>query len=159
MTRFPGTITIAAVGRLRTPHWQSAQNDYLVRLRRYVQVDLVEVRDAVGGSLSDEVAMAHEGAALMEVVEAKPWVVALDPAGRQADSVRFAHYLRKQIEIYRHTAFVIGGPMGLAPDLIARANERFSLSLLTLPHELARVVLLEQIYRAMTILSDEPYHK
>ena len=159
MPRVPGTLVIAAVGKLRTPHWQSAQADYLARLRRYVQIEIREVRDVVGGGVSDEVAMAREGEALLKSVETTPWVLALDPAGRQADSVRFAHYLRQNLELYREVAFVIGGPVGLAPGVLERANDRFSLSLLTFPHELARVVLLEQLYRGMTILSGVPYHK
>jgi 23S rRNA (pseudouridine1915-N3)-methyltransferase len=159
MARYPGTIFIAAVGKLRTPHWQAAQADYLTRLQRYIQVEIREVRDAVGSNLSDEVAMAREGEALRKSVETVPYVLALDPAGRQADSNRFAHYLRQQLEVYRGVAFVIGGPLGLAPEVLERANDRFSLSLLTFPHELARVVLLEQLYRGMTILSGEPYHK
>lgn len=159
MPRFPGTITIVAVGRLRTPHWLAAQTDYLGRLKRYLQIHIVEVRDAVGGSVPDDVARMREGAALLGEIETVPWVFALDASGRQAESVHFAHYISQQIEIYRHIAFVIGGPVGLAPEVLERANELLSLSLLTLPHELARVVLLEQLYRAMTIRSGEPYHK
>jgi 23S rRNA (pseudouridine1915-N3)-methyltransferase len=159
MARLPGTLTIAAVGRLRTAHWQAAQKDYLARLKRYVNVAVVEVRDVVGGNMADDVAVTREGEALLKAVEGIPWVLALDAAGRQVDSVDFAHYLRQRTEVYHQVAFIIGGPVGLAPQVLDRANERFSLSLLTLPHELARVVLLEQIYRALTILSGEPYHK
>lgn len=159
MARFPGTITIAAVGKLRTAHWQAAQADYLARLTRYIQIDIKEVRDVVGGSVTDDVAIAREGDALLKAVETAPWVVALDPGGRQTDSARFARYLRQQTELYREVAFVIGGPVGLAPAVLEKAGDLFSLSLLTFPHELARVVLLEQLYRAMTILGGEPYHK
>ncbi len=159
MIRLPGTITIAAVGRLRTPHWQAAQADYLQRLRRYTRVELVEVRDEVGGHVPDEVAIEREGEALLQSVADLPWVVALDATGRQAGSVRLARYLGKKVEVYRDVGFVIGGPLGLAPAVLERANEQLSLSRLTFPHELARVILLEQLYRAATILSGEPYHK
>jgi 23S rRNA (pseudouridine1915-N3)-methyltransferase len=159
MARFPGTLTIAAVGKLRMPHWQAAQQDYVTRIRRYIQVEVVEVRDVAGGSVPDETAIAREGEALLKAAEGAPWLLALDPTGRQADSVRFAAYLRRQIEVYHQVAFIIGGPVGQAPEVLKRANERLSLSLFTFPHELARVVLLEQIYRAMTILNQEPYHK
>jgi 23S rRNA (pseudouridine1915-N3)-methyltransferase len=159
MARFPGTITIAAVGKLRTAHWQAAQADYVARLRRYIQIEIKEVRDVVGGSVPDDVAIAREGDALLKAVETVPWVLALDPGGRQTDSVRFASYLRQQTELYREVAFVIGGPVGLAPAVLERAGDLFSLSLLTFPHELARIVLLEQLYRAMTILGGDPYHK
>ncbi|MGC9521333.1 MAG: 23S rRNA (pseudouridine(1915)-N(3))-methyltransferase RlmH [Anaerolineae bacterium] len=159
MIRLPGTITIAAVGRLRTPHWEAAQTDYLARLRRYSRVELVEVRDEVGGHLPDEVAITREGEALLDAVRDIPWVIALNTKGKQAGSVQFAHYLRQKVEVYRDVGFVIGGPLGLAPAALERADEQLSLSRLTLPHELARVVLLEQLYRAATILSGEPYHK
>ncbi|MGC9468604.1 MAG: 23S rRNA (pseudouridine(1915)-N(3))-methyltransferase RlmH [Anaerolineae bacterium] len=159
MIKLPGTLHLAAVGKLRTPHWQAAQADYLGRLRRYTVVSLIEVRDEGAANISDETAIRREGESLREAVEGIPWVIALDPKGRQADSVRFARYIKRKVEVYRDIAFVIGGPLGLASEVLEGASELLSLSLFTLPHELARVVLLEQLYRAMTILSGEPYHK
>jgi 23S rRNA (pseudouridine1915-N3)-methyltransferase len=159
MIRLPGTITVAAVGKLRTPHWRAAQTDYVERVRRYTRLELVEIRDRVGGTLSDEAAMAQEGEDLLSVVAGVPWTIALDARGKRAGSVRFARYLHDRIEVYRDVAFVIGGPVGLAPKVLEACDDRLSLSLMTLPHELARVVLLEQLYRAMTILGGEQYHK
>ncbi len=159
MIRLPGTLTVAAVGRLRTPHWLAAQEDYAQRLRRYTQFELIEVRDYLGGTLPDDVAVGREGDALLKAVDGTPWLIALDARGKQADSRRLAGYLHKQVSVYRDIAFLIGGPVGLAENVLARCNERLSLSRLTFPHELARIVLLEQLYRAMTILSDEQYHK
>ncbi len=157
--RLPGTLTIAAVGKLRTSHWRAAQQDYLQRLRRYVKVSLVEVRDVAGGSLPDDLAIVREAAALTQATRQAAWTVALDVTGQQLDSEGLADYVRRHVEIHRDLAFVIGGPVGLAPELLASCSARLSLSPLTLPHELARVVLLEQLYRAMTILSGERYHK
>ncbi len=159
MLRLPGTITIAAVGKLRTAHWRDAQVEYVERIRRYSRLEIIETRDVAGGTLTDDVAIAREGDALLAAVADIPWMIALDSRGKQAESVRFARYLRQQIEVHRDIAFVIGGPFGLADEVVELADECLSLSLLTLPHELARVVLLEQIYRAMTILSGEQYHK
>ena len=157
--RLPGTLTVAAVGKLRTPHWRSAQQDYLQRLQRYLSVTLVEVRDFAGGKLPKDTAVAREGQALSQAVKEVPWISALDAAGQQVDSEGLARYLHHHIETHRDLAFLIGGPVGLSPELLATCNARLSLSQLTFPHELARVVLLEQLYRAMTILSGEPYHK
>ncbi len=159
MMRLPGTLTIAAVGKLRTSHWRAAQQDYLQRLRRYVKVSLVEVRDVAGGSLPDDLAIVREAAALTQATRQAAWTIALDVTGQQLDSEGLADYVRRHVEIHRDLAFVIGGPVGLAPELLASCNARLSLSPLTLPHELARVVLLEQLYRAMTILGGERYHK
>ncbi|MGC9349379.1 MAG: 23S rRNA (pseudouridine(1915)-N(3))-methyltransferase RlmH [Anaerolineae bacterium] len=159
MIRLPGTITVAAVGKLRTPHWRAAQADYAERLQRYTRLELVEVRDRVGGRLSDEAAMAQEGEDLLNAVAGVPWTIALDAGGKQAGSVRFARYLHDRIKVYRDVAFLIGGPVGLAPEVVEGCSDRLSLSLMTFPHELARVMLLEQLYRAMAILSGEQYHK
>ncbi|MCJ7550368.1 MAG: 23S rRNA (pseudouridine(1915)-N(3))-methyltransferase RlmH [Anaerolineae bacterium] len=161
MIRLPGTLTIAAVGKMRTPHWRAAQEDYAKRIRRYTQLRIVEVRDYLTGGMTDDVAVCREGAALTAAVaKAKiPWVIAMDAQGRHTTSQGLARYLHKQVSTYRDVAFLIGGPVGLAPDVLTSANDTLSLSPLTFPHELARVMLLEQLYRALTILSGEQYHK
>ena len=161
MIRLPGTLTIAAVGKLRTPHWRTAQEEYAKRIRRYTQLKIVEVRDYLAGGVPDAVAIRREGAALTAAVAKVkvPWVIALDAQGKQTTSEGLARYLHKQVSTYRDVAFLIGGPVGLAPEVLATANDTLSLSPLTFPHELARVMLLEQLYRALTILSGERYHK
>jgi len=159
MARLSGTITVAAVGKLRAAHWRAAQQDYLKRLRRYTQVQLVEVKDAVGRGLPDAVAMQREGAALLTAAKDARRIIALHAAGKQMDSLQLAKFLRKQIEVYGRVAFLIGGPVGLSTEVLEACDDQFSLSALTFPHELARVMLLEQLYRAATILSGEKYHK
>lgn len=159
MVRLSGKITIVAVGKLRSDHWRAAQQDYLKRLRRYTHVALVEVKDAVGHGLPDDVAIQREGAALLAAVKDAHRTIALHADGKLVDSLQFAAFLRKRIEVYGSVAFLIGGPVGLAPEVLAACDEQLSLSALTFPHELARVMLLEQLYRAATILSGEKYHK
>ena len=159
MIHLPGTFTIAAVGKLRTPHWEAAQEEYAQRIRRYTELEIVEVRNYVGSSMSDHVALMREADALEQAVAGVHWTIALDAQGKAASSDRLAHYLHKQVGVYRDIAFLIGGPVGLDPELVQHCDERLSLSPLTFPHELARVILLEQLYRAMTILSGEQYHK
>ncbi|HEX6383842.1 MAG TPA: 23S rRNA (pseudouridine(1915)-N(3))-methyltransferase RlmH [Anaerolineae bacterium] len=159
MFQLSGHITIAAVGKLRRSHWQAAQDDYLQRLQRYTTADLVEVKDVTGRSIPDAVAMQREGEQLLKAAENASLKIALTPGGKLMSSPKLATYLRKQVEVYGRIAFLIGGPVGFADEVVARCDEQLSLSPLTFPHELARIILLEQLYRACTILSGEPYHK
>jgi 23S rRNA (pseudouridine1915-N3)-methyltransferase len=86
-------------------------------------------------------------------------IILMTPTGRQMDSLELAGFLRNQLETYGELAFLIGGPLGFDAAVSAAAHDQLALSRLTLPHELARVILLEQLYRAFTILHGEPYHK
>lgn len=159
MPRAIGHVTIAAVGRIREPHWQAAQDEYTRRLTRYTDFQLVEVKDVVGRALPDTAAAAREGEALLAVAPRGSRLVLMTAGGRQHSSPELAAWLQTQLEQYGTLAFLIGGPVGFDPATAAAAHERLSLSRLTFPHELARVVLLEQLYRAFTILHGEPYHK
>jgi len=154
-----GHVTVAAVGRLRERHWQAAQEDYARRLARYTAFELVEVRDVVGKSVPDTVAAAREGEQLLAAAPRGARLVLLTPDGRQMSSPELANWLQSQLEQHGSLAFLIGGPVGFDPATAAAAHERLALSRLTFPHELARVVLLEQLYRAFTIVHGEPYHK
>jgi 23S rRNA (pseudouridine1915-N3)-methyltransferase len=157
MARSIGHVTIAAVGRLRERHWQAAQAVYRARLEHYTDFKLVEVRDAAGDSSA--AGLAREGAALLAAAPRGARLILMTPDGRQMSSPELAIFLQGQLETYGHLAFLIGGPLGFDPATAAAAHDRLALSRLTLPHELARVVLLEQLYRAFTIMNGEPYHK
>jgi 23S rRNA (pseudouridine1915-N3)-methyltransferase len=154
-----GKITIAAVGPIKKTHWQSAQDDYVKRLNRYTDLTMTEVKDAVGRGFADDVAMQREGNALLKATSKAQRRILLAPDGQELDSEQLAAFLNRQFEIFGRLAFLVGGPLGFAPEVIAVADDRLSLSRLTFPHELARIVLLEQLYRAFTILRGEPYHK
>ena len=154
-----GQIVVAAVGKLRHPLWRDAQNNYLKRLQRYADVQLVEVKDAVGHGFPDKVAVIREGEQLMRATSAVQRRLLLSPDGREMSSEAFAEFVNKQVEIYNRIAFLIGGPLGFSKEAIAVADMRLSLSQLTFPHELARILFLEQLYRAFTIIRGEPYHK
>jgi 23S rRNA (pseudouridine1915-N3)-methyltransferase len=154
-----GTIVVAAVGRLKKSPWQAAQDDYLKRLKRYTTISLTEVKDVVGRGFPDTVAMQREGEALLSATAEVQRRILLTPAGRQMSSKQFAAHLARQIELFSQLAFLIGGPLGFDPEIDAVADDRLALSRLTFPHEMARVVFLEQLYRAFTILRREPYHK
>lgn len=159
MIRLSGKITIAAVGKIKARPWRTAQDDYLQRLGRYANVELVEVKDIAGRSIPDEVAMAREGEALLQAAADASRKIALTPAGKLMTSPRLARVLRKRVEVYGRIAFLIGGPLGFNDKVLNACDEQISLSPLTFTHEMARILLLEQLYRACTILSGEQYHK
>ena len=157
--RLSGKIRIIAVGKLHGAYWRAAQQEYVARLRRYTDVKLIEVKDVVGRGMPDGVALQREGESLLVAAKDARRVIALTATGSPMDSPGLADFLQKQIEIYGSLAFLIGGPVGLSPEVLKSCDDRLSLSPLTFPHELARVILLEQLYRAATIINGEKYHK
>lgn len=159
MPRPVGHITIAAVGKLRERHWRTAQEAYVRRLQLYTDFRLIEVKDVVGQSQPDGVAISREGEHLLAAVPRGARAVALTAGGRSMTSPQLSDYLQAQLETYGDLAFLIGGPLGIDPAVVAGVPECLSLSPLTFTHEMARVILLEQLYRAFTIWHGEPYHK
>jgi 23S rRNA (pseudouridine1915-N3)-methyltransferase len=152
-------IVIAAVGRLKERHWRDAADEYLKRLRPYASIDAVEVPDQdLGG---DEArAVRTEAEALARVIPENAYVVGLEIGGTARSSEAFSGWLAGHLHAGRQSvAFLIGGAAGLDPSLAERCDERLSLGPMTLPHQLARVVLLEQLYRAFRIMRNEPYHR
>lgn len=151
-------LRILAVGRLKEAYWRAACDEYRKRLGRYATVEVVEVADRDLGA-GVERAMAAEGADLLRAIGEQTRVIALDLAGTERSSEQLAERLEAlMLEGASDLTFVIGGSAGLARDVLARADERLSLSRMTLPHQLCRVVLLEQIYRSLRIIRNEPYH-
>lgn len=158
-------IRIIAVGRLRERHWKEAAADYSRRIRPYARLEIEEVAEARlkdGASAAEEKkAMQEEGRAILERLKGHEGVVvALDRQGRSLDSLQMAAWLEGMIlEGRGDVAYVIGGPLGLAPEALQRAECRLSFSRMTFPHQMMRVILLEQIYRGMRIMRKEPYHR
>jgi 23S rRNA (pseudouridine1915-N3)-methyltransferase len=150
-------VTLLAVGKLR-PAFRQACDEYLKRLGRWVKVSETEVREASRAPTA-EVGRAQEAAALLARLPERATLVALARDGTGWTSEQFAREVDRWRLAARPVAFVIGGSHGLGADVLARAQARWSLGPLTLPHELARVVVSEQLYRAFTILSGNPYHK
>jgi 23S rRNA (pseudouridine1915-N3)-methyltransferase len=132
-------IIVLAVGRLRPPYADDVQH-YLKLLARHARVESIEVRqeEQLAGRIPE-----------------RAFVSLLDRGGDQLDSVAFSRFLEDRRQAGRDVCFVVGGPLGLQLDGV---DHRFSLGPLTLPHQLARVVLLEQLYRGHKILAGEPYH-
>ena len=154
-------ITIVAVGKLKERFWADACAEYLKRLSPYAKVSVREVPDvdpARAGGV--EAAREREGLAVLQALSPSDHVILMAIEGKQRSSVDFSHRLDSlAITGASDIAFVIGGSDGVSDAVRARANETLSFGLITLPHNLARVVLLEQLYRAFKISRGEPYHK
>ncbi len=151
---------LVAVGE-RAPGWV-AQGfvEYQKRLSHWLPLDLVEVEPGVRGKGRDTArAMSDEGVRVLAALPKNAHVVALDGRGRMHSSEQLAQRLEHWRGQGRDLAFLIGGPEGHAAEVIARADEHWSLGPLTLPHMLVRLVLAEQLYRAAALLAHHPYHR
>lgn len=154
----PKTIKFIWIGKLKKNYWQAAVASYLNKLSRYYLIQEVCLKDSFG-SLSPEKRRERDEAAIRSKISGKERLISLDSQGEQYTSVNLAKQLQRW---YQDPAldpcFIIGGPFGLSKGLKEESHLLLSLGRLTLPHELARVVLVEQLYRAATILSNHPYH-
>ena len=153
-------LTVLAVGGVRGP-LAAAVEEYEDRIRHYWKFQVVEVDAGAGrGSADPGEVMEAEGARLLQRLPAAGTVVALTREGKSLGSRQLSDWLQEEaVRGSRGVSFLIGGAFGLAPEVVARSSRRLSLSTMTLPHEMARLVLTEQIYRAGTIQRNEPYHK
>lgn len=150
-------LQILAVGKLRTPHWQAAAEHYNARLRHCFAVTERLVKDADANDIKERNRI--EGERLLAALSPDLLPICLDERGKQYSSTEFAAYLAALYDRAERTpCFIVGGAFGLSPDVLGKASARISLGKLTLPHELARVVLLEQLYRVDQIWRKSPYH-
>jgi len=151
-------LIVAAVGKPRNAALAAAIEHYEARAAKYWPLDVREVREERARGAQVSVVQEKEAERLVSRVEGAT-MVACDERGVTMTSTKFANFLQEARERARDLAFVIGGAYGLADTLRDRAQTRLSLAPWTLPHELARLVLAEQLYRAGTIVRGEPYHK
>lgn len=151
-------IRIVAVGKDRSGLYAPAVEEYAKRIARHARFEIVEVPEARRHAGTPR-ASEEEGEALLARLGERERVVLLDERGEEETSLAFAKRVGRWLERGQDVALVIGGSDGLAPAVRARSAETIALSRLTLAHRLARLVLVEQLYRALTILRGEPYHK
>jgi 23S rRNA (pseudouridine1915-N3)-methyltransferase len=152
-------VIILMVGKTREPFIQEGLAFYQKRLKPYLHLTLKNVREEKEKkNLRPDAIMAREGERLRAAIPAKTYTVALDVRGRECPTEEFAAWLAAREQDALPLVFLIGGHWGLDEATLAAAHQRLALSRLTLPHELARLVLLEQLYRAMTIKAGHPYH-
>lgn len=149
-------ITIVAVGKIKEKFWQTAIEEYSKRLKPYAVLNFVEIKAESFSSQNKKQAQLNENKRLINALAKynKQNVYLLAEAGRSFDSLQFAKFMAKQSEII----LVIGGALGWAEEIQQKYQQTISLSQLTMPHEMARVVLLEQIYRAASIINNKEYH-
>ena len=152
-------IVVAAVGKPRDAALAEAIHEYEGRASRYWPLETREVRAESARSTAPDVVRQREATRLLEAVPPAARVVACDLGGTNMTSEQFAQWLRLLREDATDVAFLLGGALGLGVEARSRAALRLALAPWTLPHELARLVLAEQLYRAGTIIRGEPYHK
>ncbi len=157
-------ITLLTVGKIKEKFFVDAIREYSKRLSKYCRLEIIEVSDEKtpdNASIEMERKIKEkEGERLLKYIKDGMYVIALAIDGKQRDSIKFAEYIeRLGVEGRSHIAFVIGGSLGIADSVMKRADDRISFSAMTFPHQLMRVILLEQIYRGYRIINNEPYHK
>jgi 23S rRNA (pseudouridine1915-N3)-methyltransferase len=156
-------IRIIAVGKIKESYYLQALQEYEKRLRPYLKLEIEEVADLPcpekAGPAQEEQVLKQEGGLIEGRLSPKDYVIVLDRQGQEMTSLEFADFFYQRISIGETMTFVIGGSLGLAKDIIQKAQFKMSFSRLTFPHQLFRVILLEQIYRAVKINRGEKYHK
>jgi 23S rRNA (pseudouridine1915-N3)-methyltransferase len=152
-------LVVAVVGKARNAALGEAIRDYETRAARYWPLDVHEVREERATGIPLDKVKEREADRLSEKVPERAQTVACELGGKSLSSEQFAELLQSAREQDRDLAFLIGGAFGLSPNVARKSTMRLSLAPWTLPHEIARLVLVEQIYRAGTIVRGEPYHK
>ena len=157
-------ITIICVGKLKEDFYKKAVSEYAKRLGRYCRLEIIEVADEKtpedAGPVMEEQIKEREAARILKHVKEDAYVFTLEITGSQPDSLAFSRMLsRLTIQGKSHFQFIIGGSLGLHKSVSLAADQAVSFSNMTFPHQLMRVILLEQIYRSYRIMNGEPYHK
>jgi len=156
-------MALVCMGRLKEKYWRDAATEYEKRLSRFGKWETIELPDlpepANSSPAIEEQIKKKEGEAILARIRDGDIVVCLCIDGRQMDSVQLSGKLTELIDTGRRVVFVIGGSLGLSPEVVRRAQLRLSFSPMTFPHQLARIMLLEQTYRALKIAAGERYHK
>lgn len=157
-------ITVITVGKIKEKYWNMAIEEYAKRLSRYCKLEIVEVADEktpdeAGETLEMQI-KDREGQRISDKLPENAYVIALAIEGKMLDSVELSRKMEDiAVKGTSHIVFIIGGSLGLSPKILKRADYLLSFSKMTFPHQMMRVVLLEQIYRSFRISNHEPYHK
>lgn len=157
-------ITVIAVGKIKEKFYRDAVEEYRKRLGRYCKLEILQVEDEKtpdqAGSAAEQLIRKKEADRILKHIREDAFVVTLEIQGKEYDSERFAAVLEKPaIQGISHIQFIIGGSLGLHEEVCKKADLAVSFSKMTFPHQLMRVILLEQIYRSCRIINGEPYHK
>lgn len=157
-------ITILAVGKVKEAFYRQAIGEFEKRLRRYCKLEIIEVADEKtpdhASETEEQMIREKEGERLLKYIKEDAWVCVLAIDGTMLDSIELAERVEKLgVQGVSHIQFVIGGSLGLSRAVLQYANLKLSFSKMTFPHQLMRVILLEQVYRSYRIMMKEPYHK
>ncbi|MBQ6464191.1 MAG: 23S rRNA (pseudouridine(1915)-N(3))-methyltransferase RlmH [Pseudobutyrivibrio sp.] len=157
-------VRILCVGKIKEKFYRDAILEYSKRLSKYCSLEIVEVNDEKTSENSTEneinIIKDKEGERILKHIKDRDYAIALAIQGKQQDSVAFSKYIENLgITGNSSICFIIGGSLGLSDAVMKRCNDSVSFSKMTFPHQLMRVILLEQVYRAMRIMNNEPYHK
>ena len=153
-------FALLVVGRTVEKHYITAINDYVERIKHYTPFDMEVIPELKNTkSLSMEQQKEKEGELILKALQPGDVVVLLDEHGKEFRSVEFANWIeRKMHTVNKRLVFIIGGPYGFAPSVYAAAQEKISLSKMTFSHQMIRLIFVEQLYRALSILNNSPYH-
>ena len=157
-------VTILTVGKLKEKYLRDAVAEYSKRLSRYCKLEILEVADEKvpenAGPAAEEAIRQKEGERLMKYIRSDAYVITLEIGGAMLDSVEFSRKVEQLgVQGKSHLIFVIGGSIGLGKEILDRSDYALSFSRMTFPHQLMRVILLQQIYRGFRIAEGAPYHK
>jgi len=157
-------ITFITVGKLKEAHLKAAVAEYAKRLSKYAKFEIIEVADESAGEkispAEEQIVIAKEGERILKYIKDGGYCIATAISGEALTSVGFADKMAKlSVSGYSHVYFIIGGSLGLSQEVFQRADFCLSFSKMTFPHQLMRVILAEQVYRAFRINGNEPYHK
>lgn len=157
-------ITVISVGKIKEKYFRDALAEYEKRLSRYCKLEIIEVEDEKtpdrASETQEDQIKAKEAERILKYVKDEAYVITLEIAGKMYDSVEFSQKLQTLgIHGVSHLQFIIGGSLGLHEKVCGRADMAVSFSKMTFPHQMMRVILLEQIYRSYRIMNGEPYHK
>ena len=153
-------IQFIVVGKTAQSYLVDSIADYTTRLRRYITFDMEVIPELKNTrNLTTEQQKEREGEAILKVLQPGDFVVLLDEHGQELTSMQFARYIEQKMQtVSRRLVFIVGGPYGFAKSVYDRCNDKLSLSKMTFSHQMVRLFFTEQLYRAMTILNNEPYH-
>ena len=155
----PMKATLILIGKTDNKMYQAAIEDYVSRINHYIPFDIQVIADLKNSkNLSEEQQKQKEGELILKLLLTSDTVVLLDEHGKEFRSIEYASWIEKKQQTAKRLVFIIGGPYGFSKDVYARANEKISLSKMTFSHQMVRVIFVEQLYRACTIIKGEPYH-
>lgn len=157
-------INVVCIGKLKEKYWRDAVDEYVKRISRFAKVEIIELRESRlpdnASPADEEKVKKQEGEEILKRIKPGDCCITLEIKGKQLDSVELAEKIKKiWIGGSSTIDFVIGGSLGLSDDVSRRADFRLSFSKMTFPHQMMRVILLEQVYRSFKINSNETYHK